>query len=618
MPKMSNWEAREELEGKEFKVLDYGHVVLMDVMGDDAAIAQAARTSYKKGTKTVNDDRGLLRNLMRNRHCYVGSMQVLTSEGWKRWDELGEDAIFLVPDPLSRTMTPERLAVKKFLSPSTVYSYTNDRMSFRVTERHKMRFRKKDCENFDAYQVEEMPQWGHFDPLQDYKMLGAERRLDTMMQFIGFFLGDGSWASQNRITFNLKKAHKQEYLCLLAQRLGLKEELRATENDSVVFSFATPRWLFGWLRFGEKASEKSFDMSRILMLSDSQVLGLFDGLCKSDGHDKYDREQISFSSTSVALLDLFECLAAIQGIDAHRTTNDRSTAFLGSRTTLEARKQYFSEPVKNYQDMTYCATTSTGWLMVRGNPTEFAFVCGNSTPFEMAELKFHIKLPIFCERQMIRHRTASTNEVSARYSELPEEYYLPQPEDVAAQSKTNKQGREEQLSDSVARIFISGVKDSCADSFNVYHDSLVRGVARELARINLPVGTYTEKVWKVDLHNLFHFLGLRMDKHAQWEVRQYANVIGEIVKKLFPICWEAFEDFRLNAAFLSALDIRQIQELAKAPLPIFPCDFFAYAIPEWRDAAVKNTERAEFMIKATRLGMIKELHKMPVASPSYR
>ena len=185
----------------------------------------------------------------------------------------------------------------------------------------------------------------------------------------------------------------------------------------------------------------------------------------------------------------------------------------------------------------------------------------HTSPFESCQLKFHIKLPIFIERQWARHRTAGWNEVSARYSELPEEYYVPNTDDIRTQSKTNRQGREEPVSGERAVQFQEETCRVSEQAFSQYHRDLEDGLARELSRINLPVGTYTEKVWWISLHNLFHFLGLRMDSHAQLEIQAYANVIGSIVEQLFPQCWEAFRDYRLEAMQLTRLDILVVQKL---------------------------------------------------------
>jgi len=186
----------------------------------------------------------------------------------------------------------------------------------------------------------------------------------------------------------------------------------------------------------------------------------------------------------------------------------------------------------------------------------------HTSPFESCQIKLHIKLPIFVERQWARHRTAGWNEVSARYSELPEEFYIPEESDVCEQSSTNRQGRGEALSSEQAGEFCQSVSDLAVSCFDQYHKDLETGVARELARINLPLGTYTEKVWWISLHNILHFLGLRMDSHAQQEIREYATIIGEqIIAPLFPEVWQAFVDYRLNGTFLTGLDKKVLKEL---------------------------------------------------------
>lgn len=185
----------------------------------------------------------------------------------------------------------------------------------------------------------------------------------------------------------------------------------------------------------------------------------------------------------------------------------------------------------------------------------------HSSPFESCQIKLFVRLPIFVERQWARHRTAGWNEVSGRYSELPEEFYVPDACNVKAQSQTNKQGRGEELPSDVVDDFVVDCETNGEAVFEDYRKHLSAGVSREIARINLPLSTYTEKVWWINLHNIFHFLGLRMDSHAQLEIRQYATTIGEqIVAPLFPIAWQAFLDYRFNATSLSALEQRAIVE----------------------------------------------------------
>ncbi|MEE4187030.1 MAG: FAD-dependent thymidylate synthase [Roseobacter sp.] len=184
----------------------------------------------------------------------------------------------------------------------------------------------------------------------------------------------------------------------------------------------------------------------------------------------------------------------------------------------------------------------------------------HSTPFEMCEIKLHVKLPVFVARQWIRHRTANVNEYSARYSILDREFYIPAPEHINAQSVVNNQGRGGVLEgDEAARVLeiLKADSNRCYDNYEaMISQDGQDGLARELARMNLPANVYTQWYWKVDLHNLFHFLRLRADSHAQYEIRVYADAICDVVADWVPAAYRAFEDYRLGGATLSgkALD----------------------------------------------------------------
>ena len=182
----------------------------------------------------------------------------------------------------------------------------------------------------------------------------------------------------------------------------------------------------------------------------------------------------------------------------------------------------------------------------------------HTTPFEMCELKLHVKLPIFVARQWIRHRMASVNEYSARYSILDREFYLPRPEDLAVQSGSNRQGRGEVLTAEQGAEVLGLLRADAERCYSTYEDLMGRfDLARELARMDLTLNLYTQWYWKIDLHNLLHFLSLRLDAHAQLEIRVYAEAIASFVRDWVPHTWEAFEDYRLGAVSLSrgALDV---------------------------------------------------------------
>jgi len=182
----------------------------------------------------------------------------------------------------------------------------------------------------------------------------------------------------------------------------------------------------------------------------------------------------------------------------------------------------------------------------------------HTSPFEMCEVKFHLKLPIFVMRQLVRHRTANLNEYSGRYSVMSNEYYLPQADYLQKQSTTNNQGRNEVLPNKGSLHFeFNRVYDTAQIT---YENLLEEDLARELSRIVLPVANYTECIWKIDLHNFFHFIRLRSDSHAQREIRDYSDAMYELVKPKFPLCCEAFEDYVRDAVTFSKHEMELIRE----------------------------------------------------------
>ena len=191
----------------------------------------------------------------------------------------------------------------------------------------------------------------------------------------------------------------------------------------------------------------------------------------------------------------------------------------------------------------------------------------HSTPFEMCEIKLHVKLPVFVARQWIRHRTANVNEYSARYSILDREFYIPEPDALAAQSVVNNQGRGATLEGAEAARVLEILKADSNRAYDNYEamisDEGQAGLARELARMNLPANIYTQWYWKVDLHNLFHFLRLRADAHAQYEIRVYADAICEMVKDWVPAAYGAFEDYRLGGATMSGKALDCVRRMLK-------------------------------------------------------
>lgn len=185
----------------------------------------------------------------------------------------------------------------------------------------------------------------------------------------------------------------------------------------------------------------------------------------------------------------------------------------------------------------------------------------HTTPFEMVEMKFHCRMPMFVARQWIRHRTASVNEYSARYSEVPEIAYIPDTAKVLGQSKLNKQASDGELDEAVRREFVELLSNNSRESHNEYESFLRKGVSREIARTLLSVNFYTEWYWKIDLHNLFHFLSLRADSHAQYEIRVFAEKMLETCRSLAPLATEAFENHRMKSVTFSGDEIETIQKI---------------------------------------------------------
>ncbi len=193
----------------------------------------------------------------------------------------------------------------------------------------------------------------------------------------------------------------------------------------------------------------------------------------------------------------------------------------------------------------------------------------HTTPFEMVVLKFHIKAPIFVVRQWIRHRTASVNEESARYSIVREEFHEPAREDIGFQSKDNKQGRSaEPVPQEIVERFLAYLKENRESAYAQYEQFLKDNVARELARTVLPLSVYTQFYWQMNLHNLFHFLRLRLDPHAQKEIRDYAQQVAVCAKAVAPYAWEAFEEYKIYGASFSRTEIDIMRRLLHGePLP---------------------------------------------------
>jgi thymidylate synthase (FAD) len=233
----------------------------------------------------------------------------------------------------------------------------------------------------------------------------------------------------------------------------------------------------------------------------------------------------------------------------------------------------------------------------------------HTTPFEMAEVKLLVRVPMDCWRQWIRHRTANVNEYSTRYSLAIDAMQTTTPDAWRSQAANNRQGSGEFFDVTQGEALTASETEFQAQARKLYEERIALGVAREQARKDLPLSTYTEAYWKVDLHNLLHFLALRMDSHAQWEIREFASAIGnEIVKPLFPLVWEAFVDYRMEGLFLTRLERDVIGRLmvrlaSSGRAALTEDDFMAVQDPTWVDLA-RCRERDECRDKLRQLNIL--------------
>jgi thymidylate synthase (FAD) len=225
----------------------------------------------------------------------------------------------------------------------------------------------------------------------------------------------------------------------------------------------------------------------------------------------------------------------------------------------------------------------------------------HTTPFEMVEFKFLVRLPIFVARQWVRHRTASLNEASARYSVVPDEYEIPPVEEVRHQSKVNRQGRGDPLPADVVERFRADLERVSKDAYAAYSQALDAGVARETARLLLPVAYYTQWYWKINLHNLFHFLSLRLDAHAQEEIRLYAAELDRLARLVAPVAFEAFDDFQVDGLALGRSEQRAVRALLDGRSPEEACRVAGLPLTREDGRPMTSGEGVEFLQKLERV-----------------
>lgn len=557
---------------KRIEVLNEGYVELLDVMGNDETICDAARVSYADASKRSND-RNLIRYMWSNLHCYDDCTEVLTADGFKLWsavtvhDKLGgwdDDTKTLVYE------LPKALIAQPYKG--SMYRVNHGGVDLLVTPNHRMYVSRRVRGKWSPYRLQEAEALGHLS-MQRYTKIAPLRESDTsasdyipegvdvgaFLQLLGFFVGDGHAgpSDKNAIRFHLKKKRKIDYIIELANRLNFEFRTHASDGYSIHFNELGA--LMKTYCYNDEKHKQLPDW--VLRLAQTEALHVLDGLRNSDGSTK--RQTWEYSTTYKNLAEQIQLLALHSGQAAHIYRNDKITNMWRVMFLSRMRYPVINQGTKNtsfedYDGTVYCAETRTGILVVRRNNK--ISLSGNSSPFEQVVFQLRCKMPIFIARQWVRHRTARLNEISGRYSELPEEFYDYCEQGLPLQSQTNNQGSEVERVDGEPGWLLA-LKGHNQEGFHLYHELLEAGVSKEIARCHLPLSTYTQWYWQMDLHNLLHFLELRMHSHAQAEIRVYAEAIYEMIKEYVPLTIEAFEHYTLNGMKLSAMEIQAIGDL---------------------------------------------------------
>ncbi len=521
-------------------VLDHGFIRVVDYMGDDAAVVQAARVSYGSGTKTPSDDRGLIRYLMRHHHttpfemCLAGDVRVPTfpCEGAKvkhyTMQELAEAF-----EKGGRENAWVKLLKIRTVNPATgVVTATKIKRAWKTGTK-------------DVYEiVTEAPFNRRIRVTDNHPILSPSgfRRLDQSLAVGDQIMHNGIPALTEEVIAEIQHRRDQgQSIKDVAEALGV--------GQSTVFKYAKGRAArkTGFLKKEEGSHVDPRAIARRrLQLGECSVEG-----CTEPARDRHHMDENPHNNADHNLIGL--CPKHHRHMHTMGRLEVAVPARIVSITHLGQQEVY---------DLTVEDANHT--FVAEG------IVVHN------CEIKLHVKLPIFVARQWIRHRTASVNEMSARYSILDNEFYIPAPEHLAVQSTINKQGRGEVLAGGVAHSLQHMIMDQARDAYSDYehlhtdgaytdedgHALTGYGLTRELARMVLPTNIYTQWYWKVNLHNLFRFLKLRADPHAQYEIRIYADAIGKIVEAWVPDAYQAFLDYQQNAVTFSALEMEILRGIA--------------------------------------------------------
>jgi thymidylate synthase (FAD) len=521
-----------------FKVLDKGFVNTLEVYGKDLTVVNRARVSFNKQVNEfTTKDEQLVNYLAEHKHqCYDKITEVFTNNGWKLFKDLNEDDLIAAVDPIKNTFKFEKPSHKyENIYNGKMLSIEQSHVSMLVTPNHNIWAALRHSSGFHSFKFIEADKTYN----KQYRILttalyeqgekGNEK--DYYNGFLyGFFLGDGFRSSTNQISFHIKKQRKLDALFLCANMLNL--DIKELENN--VFVIKNNLEYFNGKADNKSISEHTFNQTIEYMQ------GVFDGLMQSDGSKK--RSSYQYTTISKQLkTDIIRLGTYLGYYIKENKMQECYRLMILSRSTSPRLNDDGTKHNKwiDYNDKIYCVTVSTGLILTRRN--NCIAICGNS-PFRHVFITYHIKMPIFVMRQFVKHRIGvEINEISGRYIEFQDgDFYVPSI--FRKQSKNNKQGSEGILDDGDNVRALLDYEHTCKKSFETYKTLLNQGVSKEMARMCLPLSLYTEIHVTMSLEAIAHFVQLRKDGHAQYEIQKYADAMSMIASEYFPYTYGALLD----------------------------------------------------------------------------
>lgn len=558
---------------REIRLYEHGFVRLDDAMASDLSVVNSARVSFAKRKEAMDEsDAGLIRFLMRDRHgCYDDATEVLTFDGWKPWPRVTGSELFatrshggtLEYQPALRLVRKEyrgHMIGFKGMSIDLLVTPDHRVLAEQTTTRParaspQFSLRPAHAVLWRAHRHTATARWQGVSS-STFRLDGRDVPALPLMRLLGLFVGDGSLPASSHIEFNLRKDREIRFLEQVAAELGLDLKTWGKKRTR----FAVPlgpemRELFAQCY----ESREKVIPRRALELGPELLDALLQGLLASDG-TRYVRgrgceDPLVYSTTSRRLADEVQELALKIG----RTASVRPHPFEHGdgryghkprwRVTVYARRN--CRPalcrtreqadnhmgVEEYDGTIHCVEVPNGTLYVRRNG--YSVFCGN-TPFEHNAFRFHVRCPLFVAREWFRHRISSFNEESARYHQFEGDFYVPDPADVRSQVGKPGAYAFEPIEPKVAEQVRADLGAHYERAYRLYRELIERGLAKELARCVLPMGTFTQFYWTVNARSLMNFLSLRTADTAQLEIRRYAEALETFFAELMPITYEAF------------------------------------------------------------------------------